>query len=489
MEQKEVIESLLSTIRQEHTLLFTAGQFYEKVDGVYRQIPADMVRSYIKASRFAVGLQEEELTLHIKSEVLDHIRDTSYISYEEFSRRDDRRLTAFTNGYIDTADIMETGNVILRPFDSNHIFTHQVPHRINTGLIDGCPEEIMKKHAPTIEAFLKASCSSLPLQLRKIGYLFLRSNPYKTFYVEYGPANAGKTTFINLLAYLVGYQNTKNISIHDLVYDKFSREQLMDKLLNLDDEIPKGIIKNIEPIKMLTGESPIDASVKFRQEHYTFRNYAKLAFAGNYLPKLDADNLADTAFFDRALISKYPNTFTKDPDFEASLHNENEIEALIIASLLTLRDLKKDKGFSSDAEANKHLWELEINPVARFIETGEYEKGSQEDWITKDELYNAYLDFCSAEGGEGEMTKTAFTTILITRGMTASEARLEGKKYQVYRGVRKKQLQSQKPKPLNLQGASSVICPTCGKSATRLWEWTDKWMCADCLPKGADLDE
>lgn len=43
-----------------------------------------------------------------------------------------------------------------------------------------------------------------------------------------------------------------------------------------------------------------------------------------------------------------------------------------------------------------------------------------------------------------------------------------------------------RPKPVPMSGAQG-ICPVCGKSTSKLWEWSDKWMCTDCLPKNADL--
>ena len=69
---------------------------------------------------------------------------------------------------------------------------------------------------------------------------------------------------------------------------RFSNAELLHKLFNIDADVSKDFIKNIQNIKKLTGGDLISAERKYAHP-FKFINHAKLILLTNEFPNLDEE--------------------------------------------------------------------------------------------------------------------------------------------------------------------------------------------------------
>jgi len=398
--------------------LYTVGTLYEFMpNGIYVKAEDHQVQSYL------VGLSIKQFGVDIFSRTelenfVYHIKSKSFMRWEEIQAKQDKNLIPFKNTIFDIKrfDTIDSTELLhLREY----YFFFQIPHNLNVKMLNESieknytPEQALKIFAPKIYQFFGdiVGEDKVILQLAKIGYAFYPSNPFKLMFMELGPKDAGKTSFLRLFTYVVGERNIATISLQDLADYRFARAELRDKLANIYDDLPATQIRNLGILKMLSGESRIDAPVKFKQDIQSFTNTSKSIYTTNRLPFIK-DN-ADEAFFSRWVITNYPNHFPRNDKFFSSLiSNESEIEGLIVASLLALRDLLIGKfHFEDKTQENMDLWQRQNNSVYAFIsdsiKAGTYVLADDLK-IEKNELYNSYVDYCN-EMEIDAYTKTKFT--------------------------------------------------------------------------------
>jgi putative DNA primase/helicase len=80
----------------------------------------------------------------------------------------------------------------------------------------------------------------------------------------YGPGGTGKSTFINLLIYLLGKEVTLSSSIHQ-INSKFGIASVVGKLLLILNDV--SLYRGLEPksIKNIVTQDPMEAEIKYKQ--------------------------------------------------------------------------------------------------------------------------------------------------------------------------------------------------------------------------------
>lgn len=437
----DIVAMLLSAVRESYTYIFANSILYVKTGGIYRAVEDHTVESHIQLCRGRAGIEEKDIKASIRYEVIEHIKSSTQISSSSFAARDHRNLTAFQNGWLDVEAYMHGQKAEIRPFGTEGegvIFTQQIPHELVLA-----PETetdavaYLQKQSPFIYNFLSKLVgeSSVLLQLQKIGYCFLRSNPYKRMFFEIGGADAGKTTFIKLLAAILSSENFCSVRMQELS-ENFQGAYLFNKLANLCDDMPSDKVKSIGNLKMLTGESPYSSDRKHRSR-IEFSNFAKMIFVANVLPELKEKN--DDAFFSRVIITSYPNSFERNDSFAAQLSEEQNLVATISAAMLSLRALYKSGGFVENKDIKEH-WIRQIDNVYRFyaeaLDEGRLIRDA-EGSVEKEAFYSEYVEWATAEALPAE-TKNSFTRSLSSFGIQIRQARLpSGQRGYVYAGIRK----------------------------------------------------
>ncbi len=227
-----------------------------------------------------------------------------------------------------------------------------------------------------------------------------------------GGANAGKTSFINLLQDILGADNFSAVTIDELFnsQNRFAVSNLYHKLANMTSETAYRIVDDVNKLKRLLGEDPITADVKI-EKPITFVSYAKLIMATNKLPIVK--DKVDKAFWDRWMIIEFPNEFPKNRDWYKETFTKEEIEGIITVAIVALMRVKQNGRFDFEQtpEEVRDIWLSDIDTVYGFIRTEVKEGKLKLDpqlWIGRKELYKMYKEYCY-EIGENPIGITKFT--------------------------------------------------------------------------------
>lgn len=312
-------------------------------------------------------------------EVYGTIKRRTIINKDEADKYN--RLISLKNGLYD----LDKKKLI--PHNPDFFITYQIPVNYNT-----------EKTCPAILKFFSEIVSGQDVDTLKhiIGYCLYKGYPFKVFFILLGEHDTGKSTYCNLLAKFLGSENVSAIPIQEL-QGRFGSIGLIDKLANVVAELSTKAIKDDGLIKQLTGNDLIGAEYKYGAP-FQFRNYAKLVFSTNELPRISADT--NDAFYERIKFVFFPNTFDKynrDIKLENKLTTDDELSGLLNLALDELWLMLEDQEFpySNTADENRRIWESSIcgDSVINFLKSHIVVK-SHTGHVEKSVLYAAYINWC-----------------------------------------------------------------------------------------------
>ncbi|MEN2282221.1 phage/plasmid primase, P4 family [Algoriphagus sp. SE2] len=280
----------------------------------------------------------------------------------------------------------------LRPFDRSDFLTYQLPFEYNPQV-----------KAPLFEAYLN---KVLPDKERQkvlaeyLGFVFIKhgSNRLKEekALILYGTGANGKSVFFEIVSALLGTENTSNYSLQSLTNENgYFRAKLANKLVNYASEINGKLESAI--FKQLVSGEPVEARLPYG-EPFTLKQYAKLIFNCNELPK-DVEHT--NAYFRRFLIIPFDVTIpTQEQDKQ--LHTkiiEKELSGVFNWVLDGLNRLLEQRRFT-DCEAVKQAveqYKSQSDSVKMFIDESNYQS-SPTDYRLIKELYTEYRGYCIEDG-------------------------------------------------------------------------------------------
>lgn len=271
-----------------------------------------------------------------------------------------------------------------------------------------------------------------------IGYIFYPSyEPIQLFVILLSPGGDGKTTLMNHLTTLVGYENTSFVSLIDLADKRpnnFSHSELYNKYLNEYDDISNVYIPDTTVLQKLTGGSSITAPVKNRPG-VTLFNYAKLLFASNDLPSFSNTT---NAFLRRINVIK----FFKINNFEQTIDMtkvKKERGEFVYKCMVLARDAMKRKEIKQTESiiAQRNNWIEDNDPIKQFINEDCTLAATKE--VDEQDLYGAYKVWCIKNNFK-PVSKTKFKKELENKGIFRSieNKRIDGKKRKrryFYKGI------------------------------------------------------
>jgi P4 family phage/plasmid primase-like protien len=339
-------------------------------------------------------LLRSEYKLRLVNEIINKIETDTYIDESDFFSKGEINEIAVKNG------ILNLKTKELLPFSPDKIFLNKLS--VNYDPKSKCPKII--EHLDTV---LLSSDKKLILEM--IGFcLYKKYIPEKAFMLI-GEGRNGKSKTVELIKKLLGSENCVNIPLQRFEEDRFSYSELHTKMANLGTDISKRSLENTSIFKQLTGNDIISAPRKFLPDIH-FMNYAKMIFCCNELPRTLEDS---NAFFMRWIIINFPFTFVTDEEFDSipenkrdkykilksdimsELSTDDELSGLLNLALESLSNILI-KGFSSSrvsAEVKKE-WILLSDSFRAFLENY-VELGSDDDYISKQDLRDKYFEFCS----------------------------------------------------------------------------------------------
>ncbi|MCX6879383.1 MAG: phage/plasmid primase, P4 family [Verrucomicrobia bacterium] len=297
-------------------------------------------------------------------------------------REPGRVLINLRNGTLEFVN----GNETMREFRKADALTYQLPF-----------DYAEDARCPMFEKYLVRVLpepASRNVLAEYLGWLFLRDLKLEKVLVLFGDGHNGKSVFFDVVNALLGEQNVSNLGLSSLSKIE-NRHQLGLSLLNFGSEISDRCDADL--FKKLASGEPVEAR-RLYKDVFTMRNYARLAFNANVLPR---DTEHTTGFFRRFLIVPFTETISeaeKDPDL-ANKIIAAELPGVFNWAMFGLRRLREARKFSECHAANHALatYRKESDSVAMFLEDEGWHSDS-DGKVGKDQLYSVYRGYCQSAG-------------------------------------------------------------------------------------------
>ena len=270
--------------------------------------------------------------------------------------------------------------------------------------------------------------SIVKLIYEMIGYTLYRRNELGKAFILNGTGRNGKSTLIKMIEHLLGNVNVSVVSLRDL--DKnFPKSDVINKLVNLGDDIGEEYIDNNETFKkMITGDA-VQFDLKFTKP-ISKQVYTKFIFSCNSIPRCKDTSYG---FMKRLIIIPFKADFSIKPDFNPyiidDLTNEKNLEYLLIKGIEALKRVLQNGEFSSSEAVNIELneYETDNNSVIGFVKEG-YKIINE----LRDEIFIKYKDWCNLSGLKSKSLSN-FSKELGKLKIVVWETNINGNKIKYYR--------------------------------------------------------
>lgn len=338
---KRVMEEIMN----QHTLIHSAGDFYEYQDGYYRKVEESEIKKWI------MDLLGTSLSKHKTQEIMFFLDPAVHVSEECLNREDYLNVK---NGLFD----LESGKLV--DHSPNVYSTIQLNVTYNTEakcdlwiktLKEIFPDEDEKQKIDVLQEFF--------------GLCLTKETRYEKALLCIGEGRNGKSVILWVLQHLLKRENISAIPL-----EKFENSHylinLFGKLANISietnarSEVYDSIFKAV-----VTGDL-IEADQKFKPS-VQFNPFCKLVFATNNFPHVDDKS---DAFFARLLILRFVRQFS-ETEQNKNLKYEllSELDGILIWSLEGLRRLKARGYFKIPDDMQKEIDEYrdDNNNVKLFV--------------------------------------------------------------------------------------------------------------------------
>ncbi|UKJ47719.1 phage/plasmid primase, P4 family [Lysinibacillus sp. ACHW1.5] len=209
-----------------------------------------------------------------------------------------------------------------------------------------------------------------------------------------GVKDSGKSIILKLLEYLVGIENTTNLSFEQLNKSEYLVE-LFNKRLNTCGETSEVSLNKLDVFKKITGGDFIMARQLYNQP-IKFVNTAVLVFAGNHLPIIKGQD-SYSAFSKRLLIFPFDYSVPKESQ-DIQLYDKLIDEIDYIASW-AIKGLKRLIKNNFEFTTNEYIEAILDNFINNNNSISNFINRCCEINVTKQthtyELYKAYESFCN----------------------------------------------------------------------------------------------
>lgn len=369
-----------------------SGIFYLYENGIYKK------KSTYEIENLLLQFEPKERDVLIPRdisntklmEVMKVIKRRRFFYTDMFNQES---IINFKNGLLDIV----TGELL--PHTMDIITTIQLPYYYDPKA--DCP------------IFMRVLNESLEGNLEKIGilqeffgYCLTKSTKYEKGMFIVGEANTGKSTVLDALEGIIGEENCSSIRL-DMLCDSRFTGNLIDKYVNIDNEIPQDINNYEEALKKIISGQKVTINTKYLPT-YDAKPFCKLVFAANDLPRI---NDSSNAIFRRLLLLDFNNVVPRDKiDVNLKEKIKSESPGIFNWALEGLRRLEKNEGFTTSNDMAVRINDLKLlnNSIYYFIEENYIVTGEEKDYILIDNLYQKYKDFCFQVGAKGIFKKPVF---------------------------------------------------------------------------------
>lgn len=351
----------------EYNIIKIGGVLHYFKNGVY--VPSNMEGLMIKHIQNLKQNQRKEVFAYLMAKI-DHNTPVSSANF-----------IAFKNGIYDLA------TDTLEPFSADKIMTNKIDWNYNPNAYSKLVDDVLNSLA----------CGDMQVRTlleEVIGYTFYRRNELRKCFLLKGKRHNGKSTFIDMIANLLGEDNISSLDLNDLGHE-YKASGLFGKLANLGDDIEDEYIPSAGIFKKVVSGDRMNANVKFSAP-IEFNPYCKLIFSGNTIPRLGRGRDSD-AIIDRLIIVPFNASFNKNtkgftPFIKYQLREPSCMEYLVKIGIEGLKRVLKAQCFTTTNEIDKELADYEetLNPIKLFFE----EMGDSLMNESTSKCYRRYNEFC-----------------------------------------------------------------------------------------------
>ena len=382
-----ILDEILKIAQANNWALCKQGGFCYLYNGAYWEtLNEDDLKHFLSDCAKAMGLKQTLADDYkFVKELYEQFLFSAHLQPPECDN--DTVLINLTNGTFR----ISTQTQELIPFSAIHFLTYQLPFEYNKQA--ACP--IFMQY---LNRVLPDNAAQAVLA-EYAGYLFIRHGSglkFEKCLILYGSGANGKSVFFEVLTALLGRENVSTYTLFELT-DKtgYYRAEIANKLLNYASEISREM--NTDLFKKLASGEAFTARSPYGKP-FEVRNYAKMIFNANELPK---DTEQTNAFFRRFLIVPFLETIP-EAEQDKELHRkiiDNELAGVFNWVLNGLKRLLSNKKFTdcNAIEETLNQYRAESDSVQLFINENNYQPSNNERMILK-ELYQQYKAFCNEDG-------------------------------------------------------------------------------------------
>ena len=397
-------------LKNEYHIVKINGQLHIYNNGVY-----DYAQKTIEAKMIE---KIPTLTAQRRTEVMKYLD----LICEDIEQSEANYI-AFNNGIYDI--VTDT----LIPYTPDIILTNRINHNYNDNAYDKLADSTLDK--------LSCNDNEVRALLEEcIGYCFYRRNELGKAFILTGDKSNGKSTFLDLIKYILGDSNISALDLRELG-DRFSTAMLFGKLANIGDDIGDEFMQGsaVSIFKKIVTGNRVKAEQKGK-DPFEFNPYVKLLFSANDMPRM-RDKTG--AVLRRLVMIPFNATFTKndedyDPFIKYKLISEDSIEYLIQLGIAGLKRVLHNNEFTVSQKVTNAIteYEEENNPIIAFI--NEVGVDAIVNQPTTD-VYLRYSTFCS-QSQLNALSKIAFSKCINKRlGTNTVSRRINGAVIRIFAEV------------------------------------------------------
>ena len=313
----------------------------------------------------------------------------------------------------------------LEAYTPDIVITNMIPHNYNPNAYSELADKTLNKIA----------CNDSQVRSlfeEYIGYNFYRRNELGKAFIFTGDKSNGKSTFLDVMNVILGYDNTSALDIKELG-DRFSTAMMFGKLANIGDDIGDDFLQGnaVSIFKKIVTGNRVKAERK-GQDPFEYNPYVKLTFSANDMPKM-RDKTG--AVIRRLVMIPCDARFTKDdPDYRPfikyELLEEPCLEYFIKIGIDGLKRVLQNYAFTESDKCIERLkdYELENDNFLQFVEDMTVE--DFENKVTSD-VFLRYT--ASLTGNQVGINKFSFSKRLCKYfGLKTVQKKIDGKVYGIF---------------------------------------------------------
>lgn len=291
----------------------------------------------------------------------------------------------FQNGILDLKE-ME-----MKEHSPDLHFTTQIPY-------DYDPEAQPDKWLDFLNEVLPNSEEQIPKLQEWFGYLLKHWNAdFEKAALLLGATNSGKGVILSTAKAVVGDDNISQMPLKAIVDSKFGNQQLLGKMVNLNNDLNHHRITNTGAAKNAISGEDVEINQKEKPKFVAEPN-AKHFYSANYPPR---DKIDDDAYYGRWLTFRLPESVpVEEQDRQLRQKLAEEKQGILNWAIEGLKRLEEQGQFTAERKPDevKSLWRRYGDPIARFYHFAlKYEQGSS---VPKSTCHELLEEYCDALGEE-----------------------------------------------------------------------------------------